>query len=616
MISGYAKTLPHLIWVAIVFALYGAVFYVFLPPQFESRGIFFTDEILLITLSILVYYVIKQPNWEWKYVGLFLTLFVFALPLLRLWNTAESTWNIILGLLPWADAEGYYTDAHSLINGGLFGAFSGRRPLFASLLAVLMKLSSQNLQLVLIIFAAMNALAVFLFALEIHRQFGPVAAVATVYISQIFYRPYAGTTLTEQLGFPIGLLAYAILIRCVKVPHRIWFALGLMLLTFALLVRAGAFFVLLVPVAYGSFVSLRKGQPIWRTSLVLIIAILFPLIINIWLGRAVASRDALPFGNFAYTLYGQAVEGRRWTQVILDHPDLATLEEPERSQKIYRLAFEEIRKNPFGVVKGSIKAWRDFFLPSAISVFSFLDVGNKSINLIIQIIASLLSLWGIWISWHERQNPVHGFILASTLGIIISIPFLPPIDAGIRPYAATMAVIFLPILVAVSRLSGGSVSESPPADTRTAMIAASYGLCLIAAAVFGGFFLKVTARSPIVQAGRCPPGFVSAHIEVNQGSYVLLVESNSMSNSRVPVILLKDVLKSFDEFPYGDFASIVRKIKQPVLITLTNDLSTGKQFWIIAPPELKDAQGRIVSVCGMPVSDLYPVLRVATLENP
>jgi hypothetical protein len=69
----HAKGLPQIIWVLIVFALYGAAFYVSLPPQFESRGIMFTDEILLIILSILIYSVIKKQDWKWKYVGLFLT---------------------------------------------------------------------------------------------------------------------------------------------------------------------------------------------------------------------------------------------------------------------------------------------------------------------------------------------------------------------------------------------------------------------------------------------------------------------------------------------------------------------------------------------------------------
>src|SRR6266496_3818550 len=131
------RVLFHMIWIIAIIILYGMIFYVPLPPQFESRGIFISDEILILAFFMLVFFAFRQKHWVGKYISLILTLVVFALPILRLWETAESTWNIILGLLPWADATGYYLDVNRLIEGNLFSAFSGRRPLFASLLAVL-----------------------------------------------------------------------------------------------------------------------------------------------------------------------------------------------------------------------------------------------------------------------------------------------------------------------------------------------------------------------------------------------------------------------------------------------------------------------------------------------
>ena len=605
-----------IIWVIGVFALYGIAFYIPLPPQFESRGVFITDEILLLVISILIYFTTREKHWKWTYVGLFLTLFAFALPLLRLWETAESTWNIILGLLPWADAEGYYIDANRLISGGLFSPFSGRRPLFASLLAVLLKLSDHNLQLVLVIFTAINGSAVFLLASEIQKEFGPIAATTTIYLSQLFYRSYVGTTLTEQLGFPVGLLACAILIRSVRLPNWLLFALGLMLLTFSLFVRAGAFFILPILFVYGIYFFVKRGGSIIRIGTVFTGALVLPFALNAWLGSAVASPTAVQFGNFADTLYGQAMGGKRWTQVLVDHPELNTLNEPARSQAVYQLAFKEIISNPLGIVKGSLKAWKDFVIPSDFSDFSFLEFGNRSVNLIFQTAVSLMFLTGIWMSWQARQDPISGFVLVSILGLFLSIPFLPPIDAGIRPYAATIAVIFLPVIVAVSRLSVNWVSDSLITDTQTSKVLASYGLCLIFTAVFGGFFLRVTAQSTIAQAVNCPSGFVSANIRVMTGSYVQLVESQSIKKTRIPAVLLKDVARSFDEFPYGDFAGVLRKIKRPVLITTTDDLSTGARLWVIAPPEIANFQERIISVCAESVSEQYSVIRIETFEIP
>jgi hypothetical protein len=137
-------------------------------------------------------------------------------PLLRLWETAESTWNIVLVLLPWADATDYYFDVNRLLQGGLFSAFSGRRPLFASLLASTLTLSHQNLQIALIIFTVITALVVFLLVEEVHHELGSVSAIVALYLSQFFYRPFAGTTLTEQLGYPLGILALVVLMRAVR----------------------------------------------------------------------------------------------------------------------------------------------------------------------------------------------------------------------------------------------------------------------------------------------------------------------------------------------------------------------------------------------------------------
>src|SRR6266498_3184117 len=169
--------LPHVIWLAAISIVYWAVFLIPLPPQFKRQGIFLTDEFILLVLLALVFLSYRQPGWGVKYLRLGMVLIAFTLPLLRLWQTAESTWNIVLGLLPWADATEYYFDTNRLISGDLFSAFSGRRPIFASLLAVLLKLSGQNLQVVLIVFTVITALVVFLFIEEIRNELGVISAI-------------------------------------------------------------------------------------------------------------------------------------------------------------------------------------------------------------------------------------------------------------------------------------------------------------------------------------------------------------------------------------------------------------------------------------------------------
>jgi hypothetical protein len=610
------RNLQRIIAVVAVFVLFGMAFYIAIPSQFESRGVLLTDEVLLLLSSLLFYFFIKQKHWIWKYAGLLIILWAFALPLLRLWETAESTWNIILGLLPWADAIGYYSDAVHLINGGLFSAFSGRRPIFASLLAVLLKLTDQNLQLALIVFVVLNSVAVFLLALEVQKEFGSIAAMISVYFSHFFYRPYVGTTLTEQLGFPAGLLAFTILLRSVRRSDRLLFAVGLLLLTFSLFVRAGAFFILPALVVFGVFFFVKKGHPVVQTIMIIMVFMLIPIILNIWLGRIVASPGAVQFGNFSYTLYGQAVGGKRWTQVLIDHPELNSLQEPELSQETYRLAFEEIINNPSGIIKGSLKAWKEFIVPSNGSLFSFLEFGNRQLDLIFQYVVTILFLVGLWLLWQDRKKPAYGFILASLLGIFISIPFLPPMDAGIRPYAATIAVIFFPVIVLTFKFSSKWDMETFARDSQFPIVEVVLGLGIIFISVFGGAYLKYISHSNTIQTASCPSDLVPVTFKVSPGAYLYLVESDSGLHTQVPVVLLKHAFRSFNDFPYGDFASLMRKINKPQFITVTPDLITGNVQWVIAPSDLVAYHGQIISACALPVSDPYPAMYIKSFETP
>ena len=599
----------------VVFLMFGIIFYVPLPKQFESHGIFFTDEILLIVLSVLFNFFIGKSHRIWKYAGLMITLWAFTIPLLRMWETAESTWNIVLGLLPWADAEGYYLDAVSVINGGLLSTFSGRRPLFASLLAVLLKITGQNLQLVIVVFVLLNGVVVFFFALEVYRQFGAISAAMTVYLSQFFYRPYLGTTLTEQLGFPAGLLALTILIRSIRQHNHRLFAWGLMFLTFSLLVRAGTLFIIPFLFLFGIFFFTRMGFSKFQTVIVFIVSLLIPLVLNIYLGKVLASENAIQFGNFSYTLYGQAIGGKRWTQVMEDHPELNALREPELSREIYRLAFEEIANNPFGLVAGSIKAWKDFVCPGYGSLFSFLDVGNEKVNLVIQFVLTLLFLIGLWLLWQCRKDLINGFILVLLLGVFLSVPFLPPIDAGIRPYAATIAVVFLPVFFAVSRVSRNWVVGRFIDGLQIPAWEIGFGVGLLCISVFGGVSLKLISRPMEVQAMSCPSNLVPLNFRVSPGSYLYLVTNDLGSRTHVPVVQLKHVFRSFDDFPYGDFAGVMRKIGKPALVTLTINKITKNQIWVIAPPELSSRAGETVTACARPVSEPYQVMYVESYGN-
>ncbi|MGE5379045.1 MAG: hypothetical protein ACM3XO_28640 [Bacteroidota bacterium] len=617
VLTGKAKSFfSQAAWILGIAAVLGAAYLLPLPPQFKRQGIPLADELLLLLLLSLIFLTFRFNGRGAGYIRLGSILIAFLLPLLRLWQTADSTWNIVLGLLPWADATEYYFDANRLLQGGLFSAFSGRRPFFASFLTAVLQLSHQDLQIVLLMFTILNGLVVFLFVEEVHNEFGPVSAITGLYLAQLFYRPFAGTTLTEQLGYPAGLLALIVLLRGVRAQKMGLFALGLMLLTYALMVRAGAFIVLPVLVVFAVLQFAQNLRQSLKVCLLMLAAVAIPVFFSAWLERTVAAPNAVEFANFADTLYGQARGGLRWTQAAIEHPELASMPEPARSQYLYRLAFQEIKDHPSGLVQGALKAWLDFLRPGPWGAFGFLAPGNRTIDFMLQLLAVLVFLAGIWLLWMNRARPLSKLMLAFWVGIFLSIPFLPPIDAGVRPYTGTAALLFLPVCFVFTpglfkRASGGPETRPVPP------IGLSHGLALglICLSLIGAPLTRKMTQPVALQNISCGPGTAAIQFKLHPGSYILVSPGDS-GQTRVPLVPLSDLHKSFDDFPYGEFAGLMRKLKQPALIAVTADARTGQGMWIVGPPALKDAEDKLIGACAEMRVATYPVMFIRTLEIP
>jgi hypothetical protein len=217
---------------------------------------------------------------------------------------------------------------------------------------------------------------------------------------------------------------------------------------------------------------------------------------------------------------------------------------------------------------------------------------------------------GIWLLWRNRANPISKFLLACEIGLFISIPFLPPIDAGIRPYAGTIAVVFLPLIFVFSRLPYQS-NQVFSSNTPSMPIVATYSLALLLllTSIVGGPLVQVTAQSTFPQIPTCQPGMTPINFKLTRGSYILF---SSNQKTDVPIVSLNDIHPSLDDFPYGDFAVLLRRIKRPALVTTVDDLSTGSGWWIIAPPELKNRESQIISGCGEVVPSRYPFMVIRT----
>ncbi|EKD89048.1 MAG: hypothetical protein ACD_34C00220G0001, partial [uncultured bacterium] len=195
-----------------ILALLIYAFMLWLPIPAEV-GLFVRYNLVLLTLIALpLLYITFRIKGFWGIFAAFsLTLLLFGLPLSGLWRSGANEPFIIGGLLPFSDAASYYSDALRVVEGHRFSAFSARRPLFPALLTVLLAITGQNLMISIAILGALIAIICYVAAREIQRSFGTLPSVVFLFILFLFYRRIAGTTMTENLGLPLGVAAFTIL---------------------------------------------------------------------------------------------------------------------------------------------------------------------------------------------------------------------------------------------------------------------------------------------------------------------------------------------------------------------------------------------------------------------
>ena len=241
-INGVQRSLFPILSVTVPLLIYTAL--IIIGPQeigLAARYDLTNGLIPVIALIVLLYPAYRLSGWTGTLASLSLTLILFALPLLALWNSGDSFDGAMGGLLPSTDASGYYWDARRVLEGDTFSTFSSRRPLFPGMLAALLGLTQQNLQVTLAVLVAINAISCFFLAREIQRTHGTVTGLLVITILFLFYRGYAGIVFTENLGLAMGAVGFALLWRGASQRRVNHCLLGLFLLTLALNARAGAF---------------------------------------------------------------------------------------------------------------------------------------------------------------------------------------------------------------------------------------------------------------------------------------------------------------------------------------------------------------------------------------
>lgn len=598
-----------------------------------------------VAIALLFYGTFRLPGRLGRALSLSALLTTFALPLARLWHTGASDSFIIGGLLPFSDAAIYYGDARNILMGGTMGEWSPQRPFFPGILATLLAATQQNLQISLAIFVAMNAIACFFVAREMQKTHGAtVAALISVQVF-LYYRVFIGKTVTEHLGLALGLLGFALLWRCASNQRLGTGWVGLFLLAFALNARIGTVFVLPTVILWGVYTFRRLGRFSW---LVVMIggfgAVFLASAMNLVLLKFVGMPNGNPpFANFSFVLYGIATH-TNWYQVMLDHPELNNLGNVERVSTVYDFALEVIRQQPFRLVTGILRVWKDFFFGdrSWFTVPYGEKIGEKTIfvDLLLRPLA-LLGLWGCLRNW---KTPAASLLIAMVVGAFLSIPLLPLFDAGIRPYTATVIILFVlsslgfrvlcqyivqPIVSWFWRyqkslhpnwLKGVILATSSSSRTKvtqrkvesswlTSSTLIFFGITLALLSFIGPVIIHQLASVPQLPPNFvCPPNQQGGLFSTSPGSGINLVSNNTIRQSSLPEVRIKDFRQGLTGFsPWAPKEKVsLKKLPKNITFVDAGFINTSG-IWLVAESHLVPKHFGMIAACGQ-VKRLGPEL--------
>jgi len=366
-------------------------------------------------------------------VWLFLSFLLIGSQLIFNWSGEVLSYFYIGGLLPNSDAGNYYEGARNLLIEGDLSVWSSRRPMMTTYLASILAISNFSLINTVLLISGISAFSIALVTASIRRT-EPVAVALWAFVLMFFfYNGYVGTTLSENLGLTLGGLAFVCLWAAADKRKIHLFLLGVFFMALAQITRSGAVLVLPLLILWGMFWLASN----FRTRMIVMFgggaAIVLGFLINRLLLLAGGGDPALAFSNFSDTLYGLSVASQlstgAWKQIVIDHPDVASLAEPARSQGIYRLAFDNIISQPGTFVTALFRNLQTY----TISNGGMNMVAGTKAWVLVQIPSLLGVLWCI----RGFKNPRYALLLFVLSGILLSAMIVTE-DGGLRVFAATV----------------------------------------------------------------------------------------------------------------------------------------------------------------------------------
>ena len=589
------------------------------PPDVLTR-IFQGYSLGLFVFVLAVYYfTYRLPGKLSVITGLGYTLLLLAFALLYRWTSGYSDNFLIGGLLPYKDAKNFFVGSNLILNGmPLVNAGQAtERPLFPSFFSSVLLLSGGNLKISIAILVNFVGLGLYASSRRVFHSFGALAA--SLYSTLLFFyiQPWAGYTMSEPFGFLMGCVALYILWPAARQLKRLDLIIGLLVLLIAVSARAGTFLIFpILAIWVGWAFRNDKRFSVKAGVITLLVIVIGYFTVNTLYARIMGVPEGSSFGNFAYALYGQVRGGTGWHTAI---EELGT----RNPAVVYKAAFDFFTRHPLSLLIGVAKSYRDFSLPGYSNIFSF-DVAGQPvwITYIMWFVFIALLFLGLFRLIRNTRNNAASFLLAGFLGVVLSIPFLPPIDGGSRFYASTVPFFFVIPVIGLSKSPDWEQADSERPSSQMGR----YGsLALILLTLILPILTSTFSKKIVPGAVACQPAQEAFVIRANPGSYIDLVQEENTSCGLAPKICFDDFLENNTELHIDDFYqqlySLASTSQNNMRILPTLNLLDGNfhYFVITDRQELEISSQKLLSGCATRIltenQRIFLIESISTTDN-
>lgn len=553
--------------------------------------------------GLILYLAFRIPGRTGNMIGMAVTLSIFAMPLAGLWASGQSLSVSISGLIPLTDAASYYNDSLRIIAGQSISHFSAMRPFFAGFLSFLMRITDRNFMFSLAIITAIAAIAIYYSVREIQRVHGAETAVFLLIILFLYFRHHSGTSMSETLAVPLGVLGIGLIWRGMEKRSQNLAIFGLFMSGFALNTRPGAMFVLPFILLWTGWVFRKTGKYISVGFLICgTSAIILSFALNSLFVRLLADPSGTVFSNFSWALYGLASGGNSYTYIFEKHPEVILMQDPEQSRTIYRLALDLIIHSPNLFIKGAFHNWTMFFSDSWYSAFSFLGGENGMVYMITRWTIYILCILG-FLKWLLKPSDQYsGLVVMAALGVLASVPFVPPTDAyRVRLYAASIVIFGLLPSMGLSLLTNHfkiKLFSQPNLDFQDLNVTAIFSALLVFMILGGTLIVKASSQPPPTFAPACPADNDKILIRYDAGTSINIMREKSPFLDWMPNFHKGLFNRNIHSLADIHLINYLKSLTPYISIFSSVDYLSNQQALIIIQTDLLPPPGTYIGICG------------------